>query len=68
MHHISTKHSEFWSQKGISGGLNSPDEVMGEMVSETKLSQTACSYIQNKANKQRNVKGKHALTEVDATC
>lgn len=68
MHHTIEKHSEFWSQKGISSGLNSPDEVTGEMVTETKLSQTACSHIQNKANKQTNVKGKHALTEVDGTC
>lgn len=47
------KHHDFRSQKGISGGLNSPDEVMGEMVSETNLFQTACSCVQKKSNKQK---------------
>jgi len=53
MHHTVAKHCDFLSQKGIAGGLNNPDEVMGEMVSKTSVFQTACSCVQNKANKQR---------------
>lgn len=51
VHHITASYCDFWSQKYITGGLNSPDEVTDEMVSETSLFQTACSSVQNKANK-----------------
>lgn len=53
MHHTTANYYDFWSQKYISGGLTSLDEVTeDEMVSETNLFQTACSSVQNKANKR----------------
>lgn len=54
VHHTTANYCDFWSQKYITGGLNSPDEVTDEMVSESSLFQTVCSSVQNKANKCMN--------------